>query len=146
MKEFIKKCWKLVMNREMITYIIAGVLTTGVNFAASYLLYDCLHWDENPVTIVAATVAIIFAYFINKYWVFQEKNGDVATEAVKFGKFAAGRLFTLVLEWGGIFLFVTNLHVHFWIVKPILAVAVIILNYVFSKLFVFISGDKKDEK
>ena len=145
-KTVIKKLWNVFVNRETITYIIAGVLTTLVNFLASYLGYDCLHWNENLVTAMAWVVAVVFAYVINKYWVFLEKNGDAVKEAAKFGKFIAGRLFTLAVEWLGIFLFVTTLKVPFWPVKLVLAVVVTILNYVISKVFVFISGSGKKEK
>lgn len=142
----IKKLWKLVVNRETITYIIAGVLTTLVNFITSFIGYDCLHWNENLVTVIAWIVAVLFAYVVNKFWVFQEKKDGTADEAVKFAKFIAGRLFTLVVEWGGVFLFVTLLDVKFWIVKLVLAVVVTILNYIISKLFVFISASGKKEK
>ncbi len=142
----IKKLWNLFVNRETITYIIAGVMTTLVNFITSYIFYDCLHWNENLVTAVAWTVAVVFAYIINKYWVFLEKKGEAAKEAVKFGKFIAGRLFTLAVEWLGVFVFVTTLEVPFWPVKLVLAVIVTILNYLISKLFVFISGPAKKEK
>ena len=142
----IKKLWNLFVNRETVTYIIAGVLTTLVNFVASFLGYDCLHWNENLVTAMAWVVAVIFAYVINKYWVFLEKKEAAAGEAVKFGKFIAGRLFTLAVEWFGIFLFVTTWKVAFWPVKLVLAVIVTVLNYLISKLFVFIKGSEKKEK
>ena len=147
-KTVIKKLWNLFVNRETITYIIAGVMTTLVNFVASYLGYNCLHWNENLVTAIAWVVAVIFAYIINKYWVFLEKKGEAAGEVLKFGKFIAGRLFTLAVEWVGVFLFVTILQVPFWPVKLALAVIVTILNYVISKVFVFISvsGRKEDSR
>lgn len=143
MVALIKKCWNMFVNRETITYVIAGVLTTLVNFAATFVCYDCLHWNENFVTVVAWIVAVVFAYVINKYWVFLEKKGDAAKEAVKFGKFVAGRFFTLAVEWFGVFLFVTVLQVAYWPVKLVFAVIVTVLNYVFSKLFVFISAGRK---
>lgn len=139
----IKKLWNLFVNRETITYIIAGVMTTLVNFVASYIGYDCLHWNENTVTAIAWVVAVLFAYVVNKYWVFLEKKGEAAGEAIKLGKFFAGRLFTLAVEWLGIFVFVTTLKVPFWPVKLVLAVVVTVLNYIISKLFVFISGSGK---
>ena len=141
----IKKLWNMFVNRETITYIIAGVLTTLVNFVASFVGYDCLHWNENLVTAIAWVVAVVFAYVINKYWVFLEKKGEAAGEVAKFGKFIAGRLFTLAVEWFGVFLFVTTLEIAFWPVKLVLAVIVTILNYLISKLFVFISGSEKKE-
>lgn len=134
----IKKLWNMFVNRETITYVIAGVLTTLVNFVVTYLGYDCLKLNENFVTVAAWVVAVLFAYVINKYWVFLEKKGEAAGEALKFGKFIAGRLFTLVVEWFGIWLFVTILEVPLWPVKLVLAVVVTILNYIFSKVFVFI--------
>lgn len=136
-KSMIKKIWNLVTDREIITYVIAGVMTTLVNFIASFLGYDCMHWNENLVTVLAWIVAVVFAYVVNKFWVFLEKKGEAVKEAVKFGKFVAGRLFTLAVEWFGIFLFVTTLEIPFWPVKLVLAVVVTILNYVISKLFVF---------
>ncbi len=143
----IKKLWNLFVNRETITYLIAGVLTTLVNFVTSFIGYDCLHWNENLVTAIAWGVAVIFAYVINKYWVFLEKKGEAAGEAIKFGKFIVGRLFTLAVEWLGVFVFVTTLEIAFWPVKLVLAVVVTVLNYLISKLFVFISGpEKKKEK
>lgn len=144
--ELIKKLWKVFVNRETVTYVVAGVLTTLVNFVATFLGYDCFHWNENFVTVVAWIVAVLFAYVINKYWVFLEKKGEAAGEALKFGKFIAGRLFTLAVEWFGIWLFVTVLTVPLWPVKLVLAVVVTILNYVFSKVFVFISGSEKKER
>lgn len=137
-KTVIKKIWNMFVNRETITYVIAGVLTTLVNFAATYLGYDCLKWNENFVTVVAWVAAVLFAYVINKYWVFLEKRGEAAGEVLKFGKFIAGRLFTLVVEWFGIWLLVTMLKVPLWPVKLVLAVVVTVLNYIFSKVFVFI--------
>lgn len=142
----IKKLWNLVVNRETITYIIAGVLTTLVNFVISFVGYDCMHLNENVVTVIAWILAVVFAYIVNKYWVFLEKKEGVAGEAVKFGKFAAGRLFTFAVEWLGIFVFVTLLEAAFWPVKLALAVIVTILNYIISKLFVFISGTKKENR
>lgn len=142
----IKKLWNLVVNRETITYIIAGVLTTLVNFVTSFIGYDCLHWNENLVTVIAWVVAVVFAYVINKYWVFLEKKDAAVGEAIKFGKFVAGRLFTFAVEWLGVFLFVTTLQIAFWPVKLVLAVVVTILNYIISKLFVFISASGKKEK
>ena len=120
-------------------------MTTLVNFVTSYLGYNCMRWNENVVTAIAWIVAVIFAYVVNKYWVFLEKKGEATGEAVKFGKFVAGRLFTLAVEWLGVFVFVTTLQVPFWPVKLVLAVIVTVLNYVISKLFVFISGSGKKE-
>ena len=137
MKQMIIKIWRIAASREIVTYLIAGVLTTLVNFAASFVFFDLLGLNENITTVIAWIVAVAFAYIINNIWVFQKGNEGGKKEAEKVGKFVTARLFTLAVEWLGIYIFVTNLHIVFWLVKIPLAVIVTILNYVFSKLFVF---------
>ena len=44
---------------------------------------------------------------------------------------------TFLIEEGGMLLFITFLSFNDIIVKVVIAVVVVILNYVFSKLFVF---------
>jgi len=137
--------YKLV-SREIFTYIIAGVLTTVVNLAASYLFYDILGWNENLVTILAWIVAVIFAYVINNIWVFRSKYENIRTESIKVAKFFAARLFTYVIEALGVYIFITRLGFSFWIIKFILMVVVTVLNYFFSKFLIFIGAADKGEE
>ncbi len=143
MSEKIKKIIKILFSREMITYLIAGVLTTLVNFAATYLFFDICGLDENLTTAIAWLVAVSFAYVINNYWVFLAGNEGQGKELAKIGKFFLSRLFTYVVEALGIYVFVTYLEYPMWPVKIVLMVVVIVLNYVFSKLLVFNSKNKK---
>lgn len=146
MKNLISRLWKKIFTREIITYLIAGVLTTAVNFAVSYLFYDILKVNENITTAIAWVVAVSFAYVVNNVWVFRQGNEGGKREAVKAGKFFTARLLTLAIEWGGMFWLVTCMEVSFWLVKIPLAVIVTILNYVFSKLFIFIRKSSADTK
>lgn len=141
MKEMINKIIKKLMTREIITYLIAGVLTTVVNLAVSYLLYDILKMNENLVTIIAWVAAVAFAYVINNVWVFRDKYVNFKTESVKVGKFVAARLFTYVVEAVGVYVFITRMGFSFWVVKFILMVIVTILNYFFSKFMIFLNPD-----
>lgn len=134
----INRIIKKLLSREMITYLIAGVLTTVVNFAASFLLYNLLGIEENITTVAAWIIAVVFAYFINNFWVFLRGNEGTKKEAVKISKFFTARLLTLIVESASIFIFVTQLGISYWLVKIPVAVIVTVLNYVFSKLFVFI--------
>lgn len=128
-----------IVNLEFATYIIAGILTTLVNWLVSYLLNDIAKIEYATVTnAVAWIVAVIFAYWINNVWVFKEKFLDLKSEIVKIIKFFISRGATGVIEIGGPWILVDLLEFPFWPVKIIISVAVIILNYVFSKLFVFI--------
>ncbi len=136
------KVAKLV-NREVATYIIAGVLTTVVNWIVSFVFNDILKVESVLLTnSVAWIVAVAFAYWINDVWVFQEKFETTGKEIVKIGKFVSSRIATGIIEVGGMWLFVEKLELPFWPVKILISVTVIILNYIFSKIFVFVKAKK----
>ncbi|MGN0506608.1 MAG: GtrA family protein [Lachnospiraceae bacterium] len=136
--EQIKKLWKLFVNRETITYGIAGVATTVVNFIAYHLFCNILLIPNLIANAIAWVIAVAFAYVVNARWVFQDKKEGVSEESKKVVKFFGARLVTFFVEEAGMFLLVDVLHgPNLWM-KAIVAVLVIILNYVFSKLFVFV--------
>lgn len=141
-KTVIKKLWKLFVNRETITYGIAGVSTTIVNFIAYHLFCNILGIPNLIANAIAWVIAVAFAYVVNARWVFQDKQEDAAAESKKVVKFFGARIVTFVVEEAGMFILVDLLHGHNLIMKAIVAVLVIILNYIFSKLFVFTK--KKD--
>lgn len=128
--------WKKVVNRETITYIFAGVLTTIVNFISYEGLYR-LGLENLTANAWAWVIAVTFAYIVNKKNVFQSKSRNVKDEATKVTKFFGARLITLGVEQFGMYLFINRLGFYRLLVKACIAVVVIILNYVFSKIFVF---------
>lgn len=146
MKEFIKKCWNVFVNRETITYAIAGVATTVVNFIAYHVFCNMLGIPNLIANAIAWVIAVAFAYIVNARWVFLEKFEGWKKEWERIWKFTGARIVTFVIEEVGMFLLVDVLHGPNLIMKAIVAVLVIILNYVFSKLFVFISGSKDKEE
>lgn len=145
MKEFIKKCWNVFVNRETITYAIAGVATTVVNFIAYHVFCNMLGVPNLIANAIAWVIAVAFAYIVNARWVFLEKFEGWKKEWERIWRFTGARIVTFVIEEAGMFLLVDVLHGPNLIMKAIVAVLVIILNYVFSKLFVFISGSKDKE-
>ena len=64
--------------KEIITYVIFGVLTTVVNFAAFWILSrvlgERLYLLNNAIAWV---VSVAFAYVTNKLWVFESKSWAV---------------------------------------------------------------------
>lgn len=143
-RELIKK------YRELVTYVISGGLTTLVNWA-TYTLF--VHFfltgisnTELRATIsnaIAWIVGLIFAYFINKLWVFESKSMAPAVVVKEFLSFTAARAVTGVMEIFGVPLLMriglnqTLFGVEGAIAKIAVSVIVIILNYVFSKLIIF---------
>ena len=125
-------------HRELLLYLFFGVLTTAVSWGSFYLLYYPLAIGELIANPLSWVVAVLFAFFTNRTWVFSSR-GALLHEMLLF--FAA-RLATLALEQGIIFLFVTTLAYEAMAVKILGSIAVLILNYIFSRLFVF--KKKKD--
>lgn len=133
----LKKLWNLFVNRETITYGISGVSTTIVNFVVYYLFCNILLVPNLISNAIAWVAAVLFAYVLNARWVFKDKQEDVTGESRKLAKFFGARVVTFVIEEVGMFVLVDLLHGPNLIMKAIIAVLVIILNYIFSKLFVF---------
>ncbi len=132
----IKKLWQLTVNKETVSYIIAGVLTTAVNFLSYEGLYR-LGLSNLWANGWAWVIAVTFAYIVNKRNVFMSKSSGIKEEVSKLSKFFGARLVTLIVEQAGMYIFVERLGIYRLLVKACLAVIVIILNYLFSKLYIF---------
>ena len=136
MKAFNIGLIKKVVNRETITYIIAGVLTTVVNFISYESLYR-LGFKNLTANAIAWFIAVTFAYIVNKKQVFLSKSNSINDEARKVSKFFGARLITLAVEQVGMYLFIDVLGFYRLLVKAFIAVIVTIINYVLSKIFIF---------
>ena len=144
---------KKLLNRETILYIIFGVATTAVNYIVFHLLYNVL-WHQNhslAANAAAFVAAVIFAFVVNKCFVFESRSWDAATLMREIPSFLGARIGSFGIEEAGLFLAekvfrlggiiaITIGGTAFdWItvVKIALAFVVVALNYVFCKLFVF---------
>ena len=134
-----KKIWALYKKfEEMVNYLIVGVLTTIVSWAA-YALCKLVMDVDNAVMMQIAVIirwvaGVVFGYFTNRRFVFKSKNPDMLKEAAGF---ASSRLVTLFLDMFVMWLLPTIFHVNDWIATFISAVLVTVMNYIFSKFIVF---------
>lgn len=119
--------------KEIINYIIVGVLTTFVSIG-SYWLFRFVIKNYIVLSILSWVFAVAFAYFTNRAFVFESKEKDLIKEITRF---VSCRLLTLGLEVVLMVLFVSVLHINDMISKIILQVVVLVSNYLLSKLFVF---------
>lgn len=124
-------------HREMISYLFFGALTTAVDFVSYYALTRFLSVGENLANILSQIIAIIFAFFTNKLYVFEDKKTDVRSLLSQFVSFASLRCVTLVLNSLLFTVMLDYLKINDIVTKVIISVIVIILNYIFSKLIVF---------
>jgi len=133
LKELIKK----FMTKEVVLYVVFGVLTTIVNIGASYLLEGTFHVNGAIASAVGIILAVLFAYFTNRKMVFNSTATTFKEKLQEFGKFLLGRAFTMIVEEGGVILFYNILHLPFQPVKLALTIIVVILNFFISKFFAF---------
>lgn len=119
---------------ELIAYIIFGILTTVVDWVVYYILSGL---DVNYIinSIISWTAAVLFAFITNKLFVFDSKRlKNIFRELVLF---VLSRLSTLVINLVGMYVLISLLKLNEFISKAILSILVVILNYIFSKLFIF---------
>lgn len=117
---------------EIIRYGIAGFLTTLVSLL-SYNLLRNTNIDYKVSTIISWILAVVFAYFINNYFVFKNTKKDLK-EFIEFIKY---RIFSLLVEYASMYIMVDLIIINDRIAKLIVQVIVFVLNYIFSKFFVF---------
>ncbi len=137
-------------HREGLLYLFFGGLTTLLNLALSAFFWYILKWESwyvgsfaigtfigNLISIIAS---ITFAYVTNRHWVFRSQVSGFKGVAGEIAKFFLGRGLTLVIELGGVqavtWIFPGD-SVALFIGKLVTQVIVILLNFIFSKVFVF---------
>jgi putative flippase GtrA len=129
--DLVEKYW------DIIFYLFFGVLTTVVNWLVYFPLYNWAEVSATVSTVIAWVVAVAFAYLTNKPFVF--RSHDWSWKAVKpeLAKFLGCRIGSGVME---VFVMWLTVEVLFWngnLMKILVSMLVVILNYVGSKLLVF---------
>lgn len=142
MKELLKK------YEEIIRYLIIGGLTTVVSLVSYYILTVTILDPNNSIYLQIANViswilSVTFAYFTNRTFVFKKKDKANLKEA---GSFYASRVSTLLIDMGLMFVLVSCMNYPDKIIKIIIQVIVVILNYIFSKFFVFNRGRNEKKR
>lgn len=128
--------------KEQIMYLIMGVLTTIFCLGLKFILDKYFHIIGGLSVIIAEPAAMVFAYVTNKIWVFNTKCKDFKDLLREMVSFFSARIFTIFLSLAISFIFVDKLHFNNMLIQVIAAVVVVILNYVFSKLFIFKGKEK----
>lgn len=122
---------------DILSYLFFGVLTTLVNFLVYFPLYNWIHLSGTLSNVIAWAVSVAFAYLTNKPFVFKSHDWSAKTVIPELSKFVGCRVGSGALETLVIFVTVDLLAWNGNIMKVLVSVAVVILNYVASKWFVF---------
>lgn len=150
--------------KEIIVYIIFGILTTFVSWGSYAIFVNSFLFSVAVANVISWICSVAFAYFTNKIWVFESKSWKLKTVIKEATAFVSSRAITGVIEIFGVPLLVStgfdnlflklareyNISMKFFHTEGIyskiaFAVIIIILNYVFSKLFVFQTKKSESE-
>ena len=105
----LKALFKKFCNKEIIFYLIFGVLTTLVSLIVYYFCTLAFLNPQNAVqlqiaNIISWVLSVAFAYVTNRRFVFESKNPNKLEEIIKF---VSARLLTLLLDMFIMFVCVT---------------------------------------
>lgn len=136
---------KKFISSEVFKYLFFGVLATLVYMVTRMAFFAITH-QATLSAVIANITAVVFAFFTNDYFVFnQVRTGWMG----RFVKFFVARLSTLALDLVLAYLLVErfpqiigqfvnhNLQVINAIETLFAQVLIIVLNYIISKLLIF---------
>ena len=133
LKDFIKMIEDRKFMIHITKYLIFGVLTTIISIGSFWLLLKT-NLNENVCNFLSIVIGIIFAYILNRNYVFESKETNIAKE---FSKFVMARVASSLFDIIAFFIFATCLSLNEMAVKIAISFVVIILNYILSKVLVF---------
>lgn len=123
----------IAARREQLAYLVVGVMTTVINYIIYVLLTEGVSLHYAASNVIAWAAAVAFSYFANGKWVYRSTGRRGWREA---GEFVLSRLFSLGLETVLLLLLVDLLHADKLLAKLLVAVVVVVVNYL-TGLLVF---------
>ena len=133
--EIIKKIYH--DHRMGILYIFFGGVTTVVNWITYYVLYRIMGVSNVLSNAAAWIIAVAVAFVTNKTWVFESRSLQPKVVLPELAKFVSCRVGTGLLEITLMFVLVDMAGLSAMLMKVLVSLIVLILNYVFSKLLIF---------
>ncbi len=128
LKKMIKK------YEDIVLYLIFGVLTTAVNWIVYFPLYNYAKFSATVATAISWAVSVAFAFLTNKPIVFKSHDWSARVIMPELAGFVGCRIGSGLLEMGIILLTVDILGWNGNLMKILVSVLVVIINYVGSKL------------
>lgn len=134
MLNFIKNIYG--KNKEVVNYLIFGVLTTIVNFVIYVILTKLIELNDVVSNAIAWFISVIFAYVTNKIYVFESNSKNLNLIIRELISFIGCRLLSGIFDIG-MFWILVSIKFNDIIAKVLISILVVILNYIFSKLIIF---------
>lgn len=124
--------------KEIFDYLFFGGLVTIINFISYYIPANIIGVDKIVSNLIAFIISVIFAYVVNKEYVFETKWEGIQNIFKEFSSFVISRIGTGLICDILIFAFMINiLNINDVISKIFTQILVVILNYIIGKWFVF---------
>lgn len=125
------------ISREMIAYLLCGVITTLCNYIVYFLLRRYTNVPLVLANVLAFIVAVTQAFFTNKYFVYRRMSSQLTIIIQEFISFVSLRVVSMGLETLLLVILVEKLHLWEMGSKLAVSVLVVILNYLFGKFITF---------
>ena len=129
---------KIKKYRAFILYAVFGVFTFIVNIEVYGLCYNVLQMSNVVSTVIAWFAAVILAYATNKVWVFDSKSFALKVMLYELATFFSCRILTGILDVAIMYFAVDIMAWNGKLFKLISNILVIILNFIASKLIIFV--------
>lgn len=123
--------------KGVIRYLFFGICTTIINIMSYYACTYMIGWTVVSSTVVSWLLAVSFAFITNKIWVFESKTWNKGSVIKEVLSFFLCRILTGVLD---LIIMIVSVKILGWsdiLMKAISNIAVIMLNYIASRLFIF---------
>ncbi|MBO1580233.1 MULTISPECIES: GtrA family protein [Bacillus] len=130
-------------KKELINYLVFGVLTTLVNIGCYAFLTKAFQMDYKMATTIAWIVSVIFAFITNKLYVFNSKQKGAISIIKEFTSFTFFRGLSYVIDIVSMIVLIEWLGWNDLIAKIIANGIVIVMNYFASKYIVFQTSNSK---
>ncbi len=131
--------------KEVANYLIFGVLSTIVSFVSYFIFARVIRIDEVISSGMSWFCAVLFAYVTNKIFVFESETKTIKAFLLEMGSFFLARIVSGILcDVGTFALMVKVFNINDLIAKIVTQVMVVIVNYIFSKFFIFKKKPKQE--
>ena len=136
---------KKMINYETISYLIAGVLTTLVDYVVFAVVNEWMQGQGGfsqsaavmTATVVSWVAAVLFAYIVNKLVVFRNYNFRPSYLAGEAAGFFAARLISGIITIFLMWLMADRFGWNEYLAKILTSVFNMVFNYAASKLWIF---------
>ncbi len=134
---------KKLFQNQAVRYIFFGGCTTVVNLVLTYVMRYIAGLNVTAANTVAVLLSILFAYVVNKLFVFEHHAESAAALLKEAASFIGMRLGTMVVEVFGVVLLNSIWGMNDMIAKLVIQVVIMVLNYLISRFVVF-RGEAED--